>query len=125
MISASDVLHVISEINQYSMLLLELKDADTFGILQTTHEKASYFRLKHALGHRERQQLFQQVSNGDVPEYLVALPVDQFLREVEGKKARHIWLETVSPQKKELAFLSIAELKAFLRNSSHRSSYDR
>jgi hypothetical protein len=120
MISASDILHVISEINQYSVLLLELKDADTFAILQTPHEKADYFKLRQSLGSRERRQLVQQISSAEIPESLVPLAVDQFLREIEGKKPRHIWLETVSPERKELAFLSISELKTFLRNSSHR-----
>jgi len=120
MITASDILHVISEINQYSMILLELKDANTFGILQTPHEKASYFKLQRALTRRERAELLQLIPKGELPASIVPLSVEQFLQEIEGKKARHIWLETVSPERKELAFLTIAELKTFLRNPSHR-----
>jgi hypothetical protein len=48
------------------------------------------------------------------------LSVDEFLQEIEGKKAKHIWLETVVPERKELAFLTIAELKNFLRSSGPR-----
>ncbi len=100
------------------MLLLELKDAGTFLILQTPHEKADYFRLKDTLGNHERRHLVQKIANQQIPESLVPLPVDQFLREVEGRKTRHIWLETVRPERKEFAFLSIAELKMFLRTPS-------
>lgn len=117
MISANDVLQVISEINQYSLLLLELKDSGTFGILNSPKEKVNYFKLEKKLGHRERQDLVQRIYNGEMPPFLVTLPVDQFLEEIEGKKARHIWLETVGPERKELAFLSIPELTTFLRSS--------
>ena len=117
MISANDVLQVISEINQYSLLLLELKGSATFGILHSPKEKVNYFKLEKKLGHRERQDLTQRTHKGEMPPLLVTLPVDQFLREIEGKKARHIWLETVGPELKELAFLSIPELTTFLRSS--------
>jgi hypothetical protein len=52
-----------------------------------------------------------------MPAPVLPLTVEQFLQEIEGKKARHIWLETVSPERNELAFLSISELKTFLRSS--------
>lgn len=117
MISVNDVLHVINEIHQYSLLLLELKDASTFGILHFPKEKLNYFRVERKLGRQERIDLIQRISGGEVPADVRHLTVDQFLQEIEGKKARHIWLETVEPERKELAFLSIAELKAFLRTS--------
>lgn len=117
MISANDILQVISEIHQYSMLLLELKDSATLGILHAPKEKVNYFKLKGTLGRRERQNLMQLIYSGETPSSLLPLPVDQFLSEIEGKKTRHIWLETVSPERKELAFVSIAELKTFLRSA--------
>lgn len=116
MISANDILQVISEIHQYSMLLLELKDSATFGILHSPKDKVNYFKVEGRLGRRERVDLVQKIYGGKVPESLLSLPVEEFLREIEGKKTRHIWLETVTPERKELAFLSISELKAFLRS---------
>jgi len=120
MISANDVLQVISEIHQYSMLLLEVKESGTFGILQTLKERASYFKLQGTIGHKERQELVRRFYAREAPTDLIQLSVDEFLREIEGKKAKHIWLETVSPERKELAFLTIAELKNFLRSSGPR-----
>jgi hypothetical protein len=116
MISANDVLQVISEIHQYSLLLLELKESGTFGILHSPKDKVNYFKLKGRLGRWERVDLVQEIYGGKVPESLLSLPVEEFLREIEGKKTRHIWLETVEPERRELAFLSISELKAFLRS---------
>jgi hypothetical protein len=118
MISANDVLQVINEIHQYSMLLLELKDATTFGILHSGGGKVNYFRLEGKMGRRERIDLVQKICGGIMSDPVFALPVDQFVREIEGKKARHIWLETVEPERKEMAFVSISELKSYLKSGS-------
>ena len=61
--------------------------------------------------------MVEKIYDNQVPESVLSLSVDQFLREVEGKKTRHIWLETVEPERKELAFLSISELQNFLKSS--------
>jgi len=117
MISANDVLQVISEIHQYSILILELKDSTTVGISHSPREKLNYFKLEGRLGRHGRVDLAQKIYDNQVPESILSLSVEEFLREVEGKKTRHIWLETVEPERKELAFLSISELKTFLKNS--------
>jgi hypothetical protein len=98
------------------MLLLEFKDATTLGIWHYPKDRVSYFKLQGKLGRRERADLAQKIYDGKTPQTLRPLPVDEFLREIEGKKARHIWLETVEPERKELAFLSISELKTFLKS---------
>jgi len=120
MISASDVLQIISEIHQYSLLLIELRTEVTLGILRSTDDRLSYFRVAGKLGRQERTRLLEQASAHPNPELLHALAVDQFLEAVEGKKARHIWLETGGANKGELGFLSIAELKAHFRTHARR-----
>jgi hypothetical protein len=119
MISASDVLQVISEIHQYSMLLIELKGAATVGILHSAKDATSYFKLEAGLNPSERRLLVRQFYDGDLPRTLKGLTVDEFLHEVEGKKAKHIWLETVDKERNEHGFLSISELKTFFRTHSH------
>lgn len=117
MISASDILHVINEIHQYSMVLFELKELTTFGILSLPRGKINYFKLEGILGRRERLELVKRIYGGEMPEPLHPLPVEQFMREIENKKTRHIWLDTFGPERRELAFLTISELKTFLRGS--------
>ena len=73
MISANDVLQVISEIHQYSMLLLELKDAGTFGILHSPKDNVNYFRLEGKLGRQERVELVQRIYGSNMPESLIAI----------------------------------------------------
>lgn len=120
MISANDVLQIISEIHQYSMLIVETKDATTFGILRSRDDKLSYFKLSRPLTHKERIGLIQNISSGKMSESVQLIEVEEFLRDIEGKKTRHIWLETAAPDRRELAFLSISELKVFFRNHSRR-----
>lgn len=120
MISTNDLLQVISEIHQYSILFIELRDATTFGILHSSNEKLSYFRFQRKMRPRERENLVQVLTSGNPPDFLQHLSVEDFLREVEGKKARHIWLETRGKDRRELAFVSIAELKGFFQSHSRR-----
>ncbi len=120
MISASDVLQAISEIHQYSMLLIELKDSTTVGILHSGGDTMSYFKLGGGLKHSERVALVRGVKEGKTTQSLKALTVEELIREVEGRKAKHIWLEAVGEEKREHGFLSISELKLFLRNNPSR-----
>lgn len=120
MISASDVLHIFSEIHQYSMLLIELKDAMTLGISHSKEGKLTCFAVDEPLGAAERGKFVKQIYSGQAPASLRPLPMEQFLSSIEGKKAKHIWLETASDERKELGFLSIAELKTHFRSNSKR-----
>ncbi len=120
MIYASDVLQIISEIHQYSMLLVELKDATTLGILRSAGDRMTCFKLQGKLGQVERSRLVETIRSGGIPETAKSLAVEDFLREIEGKKAKHIWLETGGVERKEHGFMSIAELKSFFQSHSRR-----
>jgi len=120
MISASDVLQILSEIHQYSVILIELKDATTIGISHLPEGKLNYFFVQKAIGTEERIQLVNDAYAGKTPNSALALTMEQFLAAIEGKKPRHIWLEAGGTERKELAFMSIAELKAHFRLHSKR-----
>lgn len=120
MISASDVLQIISEIHQYSMLLVELKDAATLGILHSAGESMAYFKLDEKLDSAARGKLVERIYAGEIPETMKTLTVESFLQEIQGRKAKHIWLETGGEERKEHGFMSISELKTFFRSHSRR-----
>jgi hypothetical protein len=115
MISANDVLQIINEIHQYSMLLVELRDEVTLGFFRLGEDKLSYFRVEGKLVRENRAELLRVLSAGLIPQSLHVLTLDQFLQSIEGKKAKHIWLESGELTRKELGFLSIAELKSHFR----------
>ena len=120
MISANDVLHAISEIHQYSMLLIELKNSTTVGILHAADGTMSYFKVAGSLKPSERATLARGLSRENLATTLKALSIGELIDEVDGQKANHIWLEAIGHQRREHAFLSIAELKAFLRGNTQR-----
>jgi len=120
MISANDVLHIISEMHQFSMLLLELRDATIIGISHDSSGKLSYFKYRGKLGRAERSNLTRKIYSGEMPETVCLLPVEDLIHEIEGKKARHIWLEPATTDHGELAFLSISELKTYFQKHPQR-----
>jgi len=120
MISASDVLHILSEIHQFTLILIELKDSTTVGIYHLTDSSLGYFSLNGTLSPGERIQLVNEVCIGKAPVSVDALTMEQFLTAIEGRKPRHIWLETGEGERKELGFMTIAELKTHFRIHSKR-----
>jgi len=120
MISASDVLQILSEIHQFSLILMELKEATTIGISHLPEGKLHCFSVGTTLDAAARIQLVNDLYAGKVPSSVASLTMEQFLEAIEGKKPRHIWLETGGTERKELGFMSIAELKAHFRIHSKR-----
>ena len=80
MISTSDLLHIISEIHQYSMLLVELRDATTFGILHSAGDRMTYFMFQGKLGRGERDKLVEMIYSGAMPQSVKPLALEEFLR---------------------------------------------
>jgi len=123
MISASDVLHILSEIHQYSVILIELKDSTTVGISHLADGSLGYFCIKRTLTTEERTEVVNEVCIGKAPVAVDTLTMEQFLSAVEGRKPRHIWLETGEAERREFGFMSIAELKAHFRVYSKRQHH--
>jgi hypothetical protein len=120
MISANDVLQAISEIHQYSMLLIELKNSTTVMIRHSVDGTMSYFKLEGSLKPTERAALARRMPKDERLGNLKHLTIQELIDEVDGQSARHIWLEAKGGDRSEHGFLSIAELKAFLRTNPPR-----
>ena len=120
MISASDVLQILSEIHQFSLILIELKDATTIGISHLPEGKLNCLSVDKALRTSERIRLVNDLYAGKAQNSAASLTMEQFLNAIEGKKPRHIWLETGGTERRELGFMSITELKAHFRIHSKR-----
>lgn len=120
MISASDVLQILSEIHQFSVILIELKEATTIGISHLPESKLNCFSVDKALRTAERTRFVNEVYAGKTPNSATSLTMEEFLKAIEGKKPRHIWLETGGRERRELGFMSITELKAHFRIHSRR-----
>ena len=119
MISIGDILHIISEIHQYSIILLEMRNGIIYLISRGENDKPRYSRFEGDLQPREKHKLLREARMGELTAFQ-QLSVEDFLRQIEGGKTRHIWLETSGAEPKEHVFLTIAELKAFFKSHSHR-----
>ena len=120
MISAGDILHILSEVHQYSLLLIELKDATTLGISHLAEGKLTCFVINKPLRTVERTKVVKEIYDGKTSSAVKPLPIEQFLNLIEGSRVKHIWLETGDVERNELGFLSIAELKTHFRTHSKR-----
>jgi hypothetical protein len=120
MISGNDVLQAISEIHQYSMLLIELKNSTTVVIRHSVDGTMSYFKVEGSLKPNERRALARRMPKDNQLTNLRHLTIEELIGEVDGQRAHHIWLEAMGADRREHGFLSIAELKAFLRSNPQR-----
>jgi hypothetical protein len=116
MIAESDLIDVINEIHQYSVLLIETQDKSLFGVYRDASNKAAYLSASSdVLTKVSRSKLGALIAGNATPQGVSKIALDEFLRGLSGKKARHIWLESVGRKKSEMGFMSVRELKAFLR----------
>jgi hypothetical protein len=120
MISTNDVLQAISENHQYSMLLIELKNSVTVVIRHSVNGTMSYFKVEGSLKPSERAALARRIPQDMQLANLKPLTIEELIDEVDGQKANHIWLEARGVERREHGFLSISELKAFLRTNPQR-----
>jgi len=102
------------------MLLIELKNSTTVVIRHSVDGTTSYFKVDGSLKPTERHELARRMPKADQSVNLKHLTIEQLIDEVDGQTAKHIWLEAMGADRKEHGFLSIAELKAFLRVNPSR-----
>jgi hypothetical protein len=116
MISQADLLEVISEMHQYSAVLIELRDRNVYAIFVVSRSHPSFFRFhaRHWTS-KIRRQIVDSIYSGKVPETAETISLDDFLSSLSGRKARHIWLEKQDRGSAELGFLSMSELKNYLK----------
>ena len=76
--------------------------------------------MEGSLKPTERHALAREMPRDAQLGNLKHLTIEQLIGEVDGQTAKHIWLEAVGRDRREHGFLSIAELKAFLRSNPER-----
>ncbi len=116
MIAESDLIDVINEIHQYSMILIQMRDRSLYGIYREAPDKAVYIHVPADIHAKLlRSQLVKQIADQTLPSGAAKITLDEFLLGVAGKKAKHIWLESIGAKKTEMGFMSIRELRTFLK----------
>ncbi len=116
MISEAEILHIVSEVHQYDLVLVELRDGTAFGILKNTHGKPRYFRTgeaAHTL--KGRRAILHAAVSANSEHRVDEITLETLLNGLRGMRSRRIWLERRNDQSHEMAFLSLKELETFLR----------
>jgi hypothetical protein len=116
MISEVEILHIVNEIHQYDVVLMELRDGTVFGIAKGSESMPTYFRTRRA-AHTgdERRALLQIVTGTQSVGHVDAVTLETMLNGLRGMKIRNVWLERRAEPRYEMAFLNLKELEVFLR----------
>jgi hypothetical protein len=116
MISEAEILHIVNEIHQYDVVLMELRDGTMFGIAQGTESIPVYFRTRRAARTTdERRMLLQTVTGSQGKGHVDIVTLETILNGLRGMKIRNVWLERRAEPRYEMAFLNLKELEVFLR----------
>jgi hypothetical protein len=116
MISEAEILHIVNEIHQYDVLLMELKDGTIFGVAKGSGYTPIYFRTRRASRTPdERRMLLETVMGARDEGHVDAVTFETLLNGLRGMKTRHVWLERRTKPRHEMAFLNLKELGVFLR----------
>jgi hypothetical protein len=119
MISEAEILHIVNEIHQYDLVLIELKDGTIFGIAKGTDSAPIYFRTRGVSRTAdERRALVESATGSGGQGHVDSVTLDTLLNGLRGMKTRHVWLEKRTEPRYEMAFLNLKELEAFLRKHS-------
>ena len=118
MISEAEILHVVNEIHQYDLVLIELKDGTIFGIAKGIDSVPIYFRTRRAARTTdERRAFLESVMASGGEGHVDSVALDTLLNGLRGMKTRHVWLERRTEPRHEMAFLNLKELEVFLRRN--------
>jgi hypothetical protein len=116
MISEAEILHIVSEIHQYDVVVMELKDGTVFGIAKRDESGPTYFRARSAARNpEERRNLLDAIKDARDEGHVDSVTLDTLLNGLRGMKTRHVWLERRREPRREMAFLNLKELQSFLR----------
>jgi hypothetical protein len=116
MISEVEILHIVNEIHQYDVVLMELRDGTVFGVAKGGESTPMYFRTRIAARSAdERRMLLETVMGSRDEGHVDAVTLETLLNGLRGMKTRHVWLERRTEPRHEMAFLNLKELGVFLR----------
>ncbi len=116
MISEAEILHIVSEIHQYDVVLVELKDGTIFGIAKDAESEPAYFRTRGPARTTEDRRMMLEAAKASRTEgHVDSVTLDTLLNGLRGMRTRHVWLEKRTEPRREMVFLSLRELQEFLR----------
>jgi len=64
MISEAEILHIVNEIHQYDVVLMELRDGTVFGVAKGSESIPMYFRTRRVARTGDERRMLQETVMG-------------------------------------------------------------
>lgn len=117
MINEADVLSIINTVHAGTMVLFQLKDMAVYGLYKKEHHEIVYFKVVGETIKRSSPMSFiDEIYSNVVSDSIGHLSFDQLMTGLKEKRTRSIWLYKHNREPIEKAFVSVKELRSFLRN---------
>ena len=118
MIEETEIAGIINKIHPFTMLLFWMRDRNVYGIYKLGHGHIAYFKLPHETEKQiSRQELLRRIHvEGDHP-HPENLNFDQFVTRLKMTRLRKVWLIKKRGKPIDAVFLTLKELKDFLRSA--------
>jgi len=117
MIHEADVLSIINTVHAGTMILFQLKDAAVYGLYKREPHQIVYFKVAGETIEKSSPMSFiDEIYSNVVSDSIGHLSFDELMTGLKEKRTRSIWLYKHNREPIEKAFVSVKELRSFLRN---------
>jgi len=125
MIEETEIAGIVNQIHPFTLLLFWMRDKTVYGIYKLAHGHVAYFKVQPEIANKSsREELLKHIHvEGDHP-HPENLSFDQLVAGMKGSRVRKAWLTSRKGRHLDAVFLTIKELRDFLRSTSTEYSED-
>lgn len=115
----TEIAGIVNKIHPFTLVLFWMRDKSVYGIYKLGHGNIAYFKLHHeAVVGISRDEILQRIHvEGDHP-HPETLGFDQFVEGMKTSKVRRVWVIRKKEEPLDAVFLTMKELRDFLRLAS-------
>jgi hypothetical protein len=119
MIEETEIAGIINKIHPFTLILFWMHDRSVYGIYKLGHGHIAYLKLPHAIAAKgSKQELLHHIHVEGSHHHPESLSIDEFVAGIKRTRVRKIWLTSKGDKNFDVAFLTLKELKDFLRSTS-------
>ena len=125
MIEETEIAGIVNQIHPFTLLLFWMRDKTVYGIYKLAHGHVAYFKVPPQIASKSsREELLKHIHvEGDHP-HPENLTFDQLVTGMKGSRVRKVWLTSRKGTHLDAVFLTLKELRDFLRSTYTKYSED-
>jgi len=117
MTEETEIAGIVNKIHPYTLLLFWMRDKSIYGIYKLGHGHIAYFKVPPEIAAQSsRHELLQRIHVEGDHAHPENLGFDQFAAGVKKTRVRKIWLTRRKGKPLDSVFLTLKELRDFLRS---------